>query len=44
MFHHDPDQTDAALDVKLDIARAKLLELGSKTQVIAPTAGESFNL
>lgn len=44
LFHHDPDQNDKAIDKKLEIARAKLKELGSKTQVIAPAAGQAFNL
>jgi len=44
LFHHDPDQNDDAIDSKLDTARARLKELGSKTRVVAPAAGEAFNL
>ena len=44
LFHHDPDQNDDAIDSKLDTARARLKELGSKPRVVAPAAGEAFNL
>ena len=43
LFHHDPDQNDKAIDNKLEIARNQLKKLGSKTQVIAPAAGQAFN-
>ena len=40
LFHHDPSQTDDDIDAKLAFARARLLALGSSTQVIAPAEGD----
>lgn len=44
LFHHDPDQTDADIDRKLEQASALLKEKGSKTQCIAPTEGQVFKI
>ncbi len=44
LFHHDPDQDDAAIDAKLDGARAQLKELMSATRVIAPAEGDMLRL
>ena len=44
LFHHDPDQSDADIDRKLEQAQAKLKEKGSKTLCIAPTEGQSFKI
>ena len=37
LFHHDPAQTDADIDHKLGQAQARLRELESSTEVIAPS-------
>ncbi len=39
LFHHDPDQSDADIDAKLDAAKSLLLEMKSKTKVMAPKEG-----
>lgn len=39
LFHHDPDQTDADIDAKLDEAREELARLGTKVQCEAPAEG-----
>lgn len=44
LFHHDPDQNDDAIDAKLAAAQAKLDQLGSNTQVIAPAEGDAITL
>lgn len=44
LFHHDPDQDDTALERKLDIAKAKMLELGSRTEVRVAEAEEEIFL
>ena len=44
LFHHDPDQSDSAIDNKLDIAENLLAGLRSKTRVLAPQEGQVFRL
>ena len=39
LFHHDPDQNDDDIDAKLDTATSLLLEMKSKTKVLAPKEG-----
>lgn len=39
LFHHDPDQDDDAIDLKLEKARQRLEQLGSSTVVVAPSEG-----
>jgi phosphoribosyl 1,2-cyclic phosphodiesterase/CheY-like chemotaxis protein len=41
LFHHDPDQTDDAIDRKLDDTRAALAKLGSKVVCEAPAEGSA---
>lgn len=41
LFHHDPDQTDAAIDRKLEDMRAALAKLGSKVVCEAPAEGST---
>ncbi len=42
MFHHDPGQTDAAIDTKSDQAQALLNELNSSTVCITPMEKQQF--
>jgi len=44
LFHHDPDQTDNDIDIKLDIAQGMLKKRKSKTKCLAPMEGESFRI
>jgi CheY-like chemotaxis protein/phosphoribosyl 1,2-cyclic phosphodiesterase len=44
LFHHDPDQTDADIDAKLEEARRELQRLGSKVICEAPAEGDSLIL
>lgn len=44
LFHHDPDQSDTAIDHKLELAENQLASLRSKTCVIAPQEGQLFRL
>ena len=44
LFHHDPDQSDTAIDHKLELAETQLARLRSKTRVIAPHEGQLFRL
>ncbi len=44
LIHHDPDQTDADIDAKLETAQKLLAELGSKTRCIAPQEKQRFNI
>lgn len=44
LFHHDPDQSDTAIDNKLEIAERMLANLRSKTRVLAPHEGQMFRL
>ena len=44
LFHHDPDQTDADIDGKLEQAQALLKERESQTQCLAPTEGQVFRI
>jgi ribonuclease BN (tRNA processing enzyme) len=44
LFHHDPDQTDADIDLKLDETRKELLRLGSKVVCEAPAEGSELVL
>lgn len=44
LFHHDPDQTDADIDLKLEETRKALAQLGSKVQCEAPAEGSALRL
>jgi len=44
LFHHDPDQTDADIDAKLDETRRELVRLGSKVVCEAPAEGSELVL
>ncbi|HYD56074.1 MAG TPA: response regulator [Burkholderiales bacterium] len=44
LFHHDIDQTDALIDLKLKDAREALARLGSKVECEAPAEGSSLVL
>jgi len=44
LFHHDPEQTDDAIDAKLAQARAALERLDSKTRCQAPAEGSRVTL
>ena len=44
LFHHDPDQTDAYIDAKLDETRQELARLGSKVVCEAPAEGSILSL
>jgi CheY-like chemotaxis protein/L-ascorbate metabolism protein UlaG (beta-lactamase superfamily) len=44
LFHHDPDQTDADIDLKLDETRRELARLGSKVECDAPAEGTELVL
>ena len=44
LFHHDPDQTDEDIDLKLDEMRLALGKLGSKVKVEAPAEGSTLAL
>lgn len=44
LFHHDPDQTDADIDRKLEIAAKMLAKMKSSTEVLAPREGERFRI
>ena len=42
LFHHDPDQTDADIDLKLDETRKELQRLGSSVICEAPAEGSEL--
>ena len=44
LFHHDPDQTDADIDAKLEEARKELARLGSRVVCDAPAEGSELVL
>jgi ribonuclease BN (tRNA processing enzyme) len=44
LFHHDPDQTDDDIDVKLRETREALARLGSSVACDAPAEGRSVSL
>ena len=44
LFHHDPDQTDADIDAKLEETRAELRRLGSDVVCDAPAEGSKLVL
>ena len=44
LFHHDPDQTDDAIDIKPDETRAALAKLGSNVICEAPAEGTDLVL
>ena len=44
LFHHDIDQTDDVIDLKLQDARAALAELGSDVQCEAPAEASTLVL
>lgn len=44
IFHHDPDQSDADIDRKLDLAKQFLEKTGSGVQCFAPAEGDEVEL
>ncbi len=44
LFHHDPGQTDADIDKKLNAVEACLRQEGSKTRAAAPAEGQTFTV
>jgi phosphoribosyl 1,2-cyclic phosphodiesterase len=44
LFHHDPDQDDAAIDRKLAEAKSHLAALGSRVECVCPAEGNSYEL
>jgi phosphoribosyl 1,2-cyclic phosphodiesterase len=44
LFHHDPDQTDADIDAKLEEMRKALAQLGSRVICDAPAEGSALSL
>jgi hypothetical protein len=44
LFHHDPDQTDDDIDVKLREMREALARLGSSVACDAPAEGRTVSL
>jgi len=44
LFHHDPDQTDADIDVKLGEMRQALARLGAEVTCDAPAEGRSLSI
>ena len=44
LFHHDPSEDDDAIDKKLAQAIAKGRELGTATEIVAPTQGSTLRL
>ncbi len=44
LFHHDPDQTDADIDAKLDEMREALARMGARVECDAPAEGSEFVL
>ncbi len=44
LFHHDPDQTDKAIDAKFEVTCRLLDELGSATKCLAPSEGTLFKV
>lgn len=44
LFHHDPDQTDADIDRKFELAQARLKEKNSAVECLAPSEGQVFKI
>lgn len=44
LYHHDPDQFDSDIDLKLKQAKALLKSFSSKTQCIAPHEGDLISI
>ncbi len=44
LFHHDPDQTDADIDAKLEIAQSMLEKMNSSVQCLAPKEKQVFKI
>jgi len=44
LFHHDPDQNDDDIDVKLETAQKLLADLGSSTVCFAPKEGDKLQV
>lgn len=44
LYHHDPDQTDDDIDIKLNQAQELLKKMNSTTQCIAPHEGDSISI
>ena len=44
LFHHDPDQTEADIDAKLNETREALAGLGAQMACDAPSEGSSLTL
>jgi hypothetical protein len=44
LVHHDPDHTDATIDVKLARCQERLAAAGARTRVFAPADGAEFDI
>ncbi len=44
LFHHDPDQSDADIDKKLEVAEQLLIDKPSDTKVLAPSESQLFRI
>jgi hypothetical protein len=44
LFHHDPDQSDDEIDLKLEEMREALLRLGANVQCDAPAEKSKLKL
>ena len=44
LFHHDPDQSDAAIDEKHSTAVNLLAKRNSSTEVVTPREGQHFKI
>ncbi len=44
LFHHDPDQTDADIDKKLEAAKSQLKKMKSSTRCVAPKEKQTFQV
>ena len=44
MFHHDPDHTDDRIDAKLETATKMFKNKKSKTKVLAPAEGQTYEI
>lgn len=44
LYHHDPDQNDAAIDAKLALAQALIAARGGAVTCVAPAEGDSMRI
>jgi phosphoribosyl 1,2-cyclic phosphodiesterase len=44
LFHHDPDQDDAEIDNKFDLAKEYLSKKNSPVEVLSPREGDRFKV